>query len=307
MSGFLSNDGDILIDCSLTDAGRAMLARGDGSFKVTKYSLSDDEINYGEYDLTASGGSAYFDTNILLTPILESFPNNAISMKSKLISIPRNNILYLPTLALNTITNPYCASYGLTNTFVVCADEATEDEYGVTSGGAAVPGVLYGEELAKGATIRMDQGLDTTAISPKYHLDADLMETQYMIQMDRRFGEIASPASGNIAQVSYIDDDNVASYYLTTGDAEFVEKNSNINVSASEIIDGPRGTILRLRVKASIDLNSTTSLFTELGGTASWTGRTGAHNIYYLDSIIQVIGGTTGNFINIPVRFAKLQ
>ena len=46
---FLDNSGDIILDAVLTDAGRARLAKGDGTFNVTKFALSDDEINYQQY------------------------------------------------------------------------------------------------------------------------------------------------------------------------------------------------------------------------------------------------------------------
>ena len=117
--GFLDNSGDIILDAVLTDTGRMRLAKGDGSFKITKFALGDDEINYNLYDLNHASGSAYFDLEVLQTPILEAFTDNAASMKSKLISIPRTNILYLPVLKLNTIYNNsvalYSGSTGFTN------------------------------------------------------------------------------------------------------------------------------------------------------------------------------------------------
>ena len=41
---FLDNSGDIILDAVLTDTGRMRLARGDGSFKIMKFALGDDEI-----------------------------------------------------------------------------------------------------------------------------------------------------------------------------------------------------------------------------------------------------------------------
>ena len=58
---FLDNSGDIILDAVLTDAGRARLARGDGSFKIVKYAFADDEIDYAKYDLNHASGSAYYD------------------------------------------------------------------------------------------------------------------------------------------------------------------------------------------------------------------------------------------------------
>ena len=81
--GFLKNDGDIILDAVLTDTGRMRLARGDGSFKIVKFALGDEEINYGSYDKNNASGSAYYDLEILQTPTLEAFTDNIISLRSK--------------------------------------------------------------------------------------------------------------------------------------------------------------------------------------------------------------------------------
>ena len=47
---FLDNSGDIILDAVLTDLGRKRLAEGNGRFKIDKFALSDDEIDYGLYD-----------------------------------------------------------------------------------------------------------------------------------------------------------------------------------------------------------------------------------------------------------------
>jgi hypothetical protein len=89
--GFLDNSGDIILDAVLTDTGRMRMAKGDGSFRIVSFAFGDDEINYSNY--TAVTSSGYEDLQILQTPVLEAFTNNASSMKSKLISIPNPNHL----------------------------------------------------------------------------------------------------------------------------------------------------------------------------------------------------------------------
>ena len=100
---FLDNSGDIILDAVLTDTGRFRLAKGDGSFKIVKFALADDEIDYSLYNLNHASGSAYFDVDILSSPVLEAFTNNTSMMKSKLLSIPRTNLLFLPVLKLNEV------------------------------------------------------------------------------------------------------------------------------------------------------------------------------------------------------------
>ena len=72
---FLDNSGDIILDAVLTDLGRERLSRGDGSFRIVKFALGDDEIDYTLYRNANSSlgahpsGSAYYDIQILQTPV----------------------------------------------------------------------------------------------------------------------------------------------------------------------------------------------------------------------------------------------
>ena len=89
--GFLDNSGDIILDAVLTDTGRYRLAKGDGSFKISKFALCDDEIDYSLYNKDHANGSAYYDLEILQSPVMEAFTNNGSMMKSKLLSISRRS------------------------------------------------------------------------------------------------------------------------------------------------------------------------------------------------------------------------
>ena len=97
--GFLNNSGDIIIDATLTDVGRQRLAKGDGTFTIKKFAVGDDEINYELYNTSA--GTIYADLNILQTPIMEAVTNNIATMKHKLMTFDRTDLLYLTTLKLN--------------------------------------------------------------------------------------------------------------------------------------------------------------------------------------------------------------
>jgi len=302
---FLDNSGDIILDAVLTDTGRFRLAKGDGSFKIAKFALGDDEINYELYNRTHSSGSAFYDLEILRSPVLEAFTNNASSMKSKLITIPRNNLLYLPTLNLNEVAEGSSTKKHSSNMFIVAVDTTTFNAIG-TSGGNSVPGIINGETLVNGTKIRIDQGLNTTDLSPSLNIDSDLYETQYVIEMDNRLGKLASTA-GNLASISYIDDDSIASYFLTEGtDSSFIRKNDEDpgnNNPNTQAISGPRGTILELKIEASVELNTSDFFFDTIGSTASISGKT----CKIIDTLVRVQGATTGASLDIPVRFAKKQ
>lgn len=317
--GFLDNSGDIILDVALTDLGRQLLAKGDGSFNVAKFALCDDEIDYSLYDNTNASGSSYYDLQILQTPVLEAFTDNAASMKNKLLTIENQNLLFLPITKLNQ---------GLLTTklhengaFFVAVDRNTEDnsENGLdtsiafNSEGVLRQGFILGESLGAGREssnyIRVDQGLDTTQVSPRQNLDPDLIETEYMIQIDNRLGSIVSRDGVIRAIPDTIDDDNIAYYSFSQGtDQQFVSLNTSTDVSVSETISGPRGTILEFSIAASLELNTSTYLFTQLGSTVSLSNASvgGTTSTKFIDTIVKVTGMSTGYSIDIPVRFVKI-
>jgi hypothetical protein len=306
---FLDNSGDIILDAVLTDTGRYRLAKGDGSFRVAKFALGDDEINYRLYDKNNASGSAYYDLSILQTPILEAFTDNAASLKSKLMTISRNNLLYLPVVKLNEAT-PATKRY-VDGSFLVAVDGDTEQA--MVSNNTIVQGVLKGLNTNQSDNfVRLDQGLDTnyevSAVNP---LDADLIETQYIVEMDNRFGSIIAPklSGGITARASYIDDDSIASYFFSLGsDTQFVseiETNPATPNDASQVITGPRGTRIQFSIRSSLELQSTTFLFDQLGSVTNIAGATGSPQVQYIDTTVRVIGATTGYRVDIPVRFIK--
>ena len=193
-------------------------------------------------------------------------------MKSKLISIPRNNLLYLPILKLNTRSRE--TALHATDLFIVAVDTDTEDSLiGKQASGVNRAGTLDGQTLAGNNYIRVEQGLDTTEIPPQLTLDADLIETQYIIEIDNRLGKVAD-TQGNIAVPSFVDDDNIASYFFSLGASPtyvtdtWQNKVPPLNTTVSEKeIRGPRGTRLEFQIAASLDLATSTFLFERLGST----------------------------------------
>lgn len=301
--GFLDNSGDIILDAVLTDAGRARLAAGDGSFKIVKYAFADDEIDYTKWDGDNLKGTPYYDIEILKTPILEAFTNNTSLMKSKLISISRTNLLFLPVLKINETDGEALNGQAnqAANSFSVLVDETTDDVFEALSSDNT-KGVFYAtKNTAK--YMQIDQGLDTTEISKNQALAPALVETHFIIEMDNRLGTLSSP--GNVVQsFSFLDDDNIATYNIANvNDTQGFFAAINGNTVGSPIA-GPRGTAFRFKIKPSLELQTSTFLFTKLGTSGNtWNGASGTYS--YIDSIVKVTGATTGYSINIPIRYVK--
>ena len=308
---FLDNSGDIILDAVLTDTGRFRLARGDGSFRIAKFAFGDDEINYTLYNKNDSRGSAFYDLEIMQTPILEAFTNNTSLMKSRLVSIDRTNLLYLPILKLNEVTANTARNDSTTqakNSFVVAVDDDTLNEVGTD-----IKGLMFGAAPGDGGqkTIMVDQGLDTNEISPRSDIHVDLLETHYIIEIDNRLGRIVD-GQGAATQPSFIDDDNIASYYFSLqSDRNLIRRINNNQAigegSNTETIKGPRGSRIRFRIASSIDLQTSDFLFTKLGNTGQSFAKatSGTATVSTIDTHVRITGLTTGYRIDIPVRFIK--
>ena len=71
---------------------------------------------------------------------------------------------------------------------------------------------------------------------------------------------------------------------------------------SGEVIAGPRGFRLQFLVAPSVDLNSSTYLFTQLGSTATLGAA-----VYQIDTTVRISGITTGYRVDLPIRFVKAQ
>ncbi len=92
--GFLDSSSG-LTECILTRRGRELLAKNDGSFRITKFAFGDDEINYQLYNLSTDD-----DSDILNLPILEPSSNEDAALRYRLLTLQKGTV----TVATLTLT-----------------------------------------------------------------------------------------------------------------------------------------------------------------------------------------------------------
>ena len=322
--GFLDNSGDIILDAVLTDHGRKVMAKGDGSFQITKFALGDDEINYKLYDYNHASGSSYYDLQIIQTPVLESFTNNTSTMKSMLFTFEDNNLEYLPVMKINTnvAANKQHAS-GLHLIAVDAYTEGTDNNNGATgptsnrvgreiNSTSQEPGVLF--TTTKGDyQIRVDQGIDNESFisNPSF----DHVEEIYTIQVDGNLCSVVNSLGDALSTTNVgptfnttADDDNMVNYV--------VAKSNDATGIVSKLFDdeGPQvaglnglGTKMIFKLQPTNILAQNNAYFLKYGFkttvTPSYGG--GALNVYAIDSIVRITGNRFGYSIDVPVRFVK--
>ena len=209
---FLDTTGStIRIDAILTDEGRKKITQG--TFKVTKFSLGDDEIDYSMYELDAESDK---DTAILKTPLFEAFEGRTANIYSGLVSYGNKDLLWLPILKINdrapTAAKQHTmptgrpkpaagGSYVSGTFFYMAANEETAEklvDYFESTVGEGNKYVLRDSELAD-TKILIESGIDTgiPGAGPRWQgsrsnqvihlIENGLVDNYFYISTDPRF------------------------------------------------------------------------------------------------------------------------
>ena len=308
--GFLKNDTTI-IDFILSDEGRRR--QGAGTFEVTKFGLSDDEIVYDK--ATQATPTAKFTS----TPILEAVSENIRAHKYLLMSSRLDTTHLIGTLLVTDYTQE-----GHTQTsnqdYVAISTKATYDEqYG---GVFIAPGAGFFKAYdrvdvasSENSWIYIDHGInDNTANSPySYHetLPADLEETEVLVKLDWRIGRILIPNSDSGQELAPIsrDDDHIATYLITRGQfgnavGDRFWETLKLKESASPV-KGARGRRLRLPVVAAPHINVGSNIIWSDLGTTEASFFPGGDTAKVISTVMTVQGMSTNLHIGVPLRFIK--
>jgi hypothetical protein len=88
--GYLDNS-SVTVDAILTNKGRQILAAG-GQLNITKFALSDDEIDYDLWNPAHTLGTNYYGAVIENMPVLEGLPDETQMLRYKLVTLPKTAI-----------------------------------------------------------------------------------------------------------------------------------------------------------------------------------------------------------------------
>ena len=336
---FLDNSGDIILDAVLTDVGRKRMARG--NFQVTKFALGDDEIDYGLYDKNHPSGSAYYDLEVLQTPILEAFTQANASLNYGLITYTRNDLLYLPTIVLNTKNS----AAGMSN--VVIKDPTRNVIYLAKSNKTdssspanttsdmlnADLGNLNSVLVSNSNTtnfIFIETGLDTTQLKSTsqnqntYLMGVGLNDQTFNVSFDGRWiTTIYGPGQGSYFQMGAAGAPEIGwsvsshtagasapgmSNYREVSTNGYTSKlyppstGDDLTANYSNI-SGPRGafTILNFAINDNIAHED----FSKHGSTARTLVAGSSHTYDYIDTIVYVRGLSTNIVLQIPIRIIQ--
>lgn len=189
--GYLDNT-SVVVDAILTKKGRELLSRNDGSFRITQFSLSDDEVDYTLYNPNHPSGSAYYGEAIEAMPVLEAFPDDNEIMKYKLITLPRGtakipvldigyNAISLKQGASLAITPQTLNYLGATSTFEQSGYVATIGDVRLMSSFNGT-GINTAEVTAANSTTTIGTNVSKTVIGATINLTATTVNTLFGTQ-----------------------------------------------------------------------------------------------------------------------------
>jgi hypothetical protein len=186
--GYLNNS-VVTVDAILTDKGRQLLAQNDGSFRITQFALSDDEIDYTLYNPTNPSGSAFYGQAIENMPLLEAFPLVTQEMKYVLTTLPRGTTK-MPVLDLgySAITLKQGASLAITpQTLNYLGGNTTFESSGYTATISDIRtlstfngvGVNTTDATALNATVTIGTNVSKTVVGTTINLTATTVNTLF--------------------------------------------------------------------------------------------------------------------------------
>jgi hypothetical protein len=320
--------GDLIIDAVLTDMGRKKLIRGD--LEITAFALGDDEIDYSTYNRTSCTDDF---TNITDTPTLEAYGNGPVNIQYGLISLPRDDFLYIPKIHTNQLIASTVKKYN--GRYYLAINEETV--YKIKSD-IGVDYILQNDKSIY-KYVLLESGMDfpSTAVIPKnfrakksYILDYGLYDKYYYVHCDRRFiddilisdpsGEFKNTKSNKLINTiqplvatkqvnlnSYVE--NYSVFRAPAVDNQIYRFHESMNELLYTSINGPRSSLLALNFSCDQKLitdasSSPDSRFVRFGTTNASPFPTNT-KYDYIDTIVMVEGTVTKSEIKIPIRIIR--
>jgi|21_taG_2_1085346.scaffolds.fasta_scaffold00290_11 hypothetical protein len=333
---FLDNSGDIILDAVLTDTGRRRMAKG--NFRISKFAIGDDEIDYGLYNKEHPSGSAYYDLEILQTPVLEAFTQMNANINYGLTSYARQDLLYIPAIELNqkTFNSRIVIKSAAKNVIYLADDSKTNAAGSVTSkvmstAGGSETNILKGSDTS-GRFVLIETGINSSELASDpsgqsaYITSVGLADNSFLVRYDNRFiGSVIGPspssvfanssANGATLEVSLVAAQNtrrsreLSNYNESTVNASLSRVYAQSGVDSADTstnysaIAGPRGVFTALNF--NIVSNLPQSDYTKYGTTSNDLFADGTL-FDFIDTTIYVQGVATNATIQLPIRIIKL-
>ena len=332
--GFLDNSGDIILDAILTDEGRDRMATAGTPFKITKFALGDDEINYAQWDGSNTGGSAYYDLEILQTPVFEA---TSRSINFGLLATMPSDMLFMPEIKMNE--KGLLDSIKSYNNMYWVLDTSKDTQTLTMSQLLDANSIehMLGKGVANAKYCAFETGINvdfnsvpmgTKANREDYLVAKRLINKSFLCYYDNRFfssvmgvnskgtfsnsaknhsldANIALAAGTRLARGTTSGMDNYSAARLgAIADKIYYYGEGTETESTLSVLGGPRDAF---GVFSGIIQTGMSAQYSLYGGNSTLNDSDGASQSYvFIDTAVVIVGAQTGTQITIPIRIARL-
>lgn len=329
---FLDNSGDIILDAVLTDLGRKRMA--EGNFRITQFALGDDEIDYSLYDATHPSGSAYYDLEILQTPVFEAFTQTNANINYGLLSL-RDDLLYIPSLVHNQLNTEQGVKRLHNNVLLLAVTDDTKNSLlestGIDGSKVLLPG--KNESVLFETGVNNNGNPDGSAKQKeRYITNQRLNDNDFTANVDTRFITALFPIVPSDSKFSYdgAQSSQVKINVQTGGENRSIQPNAagniilpsidnevytsllagtdnSLNISA---INGPRARALAFNFQTSPsvmgdDPSNTPASYSLFGKTGQTLYGISSTTFDFIDTVVYLRGNSTGANTQLIVRIIR--
>tara|TARA_R100000664_G_scaffold34072_1_gene53787 strand:+ start:21364 stop:22356 length:993 start_codon:yes stop_codon:yes gene_type:complete len=324
---FLDNSGTIIIDAVLTDVGRKQMAQG--KFKISKFSLGDDELDYSLVDVDDDD----YD-KIEALPIMEAFANDGAVINYGLKDYNSDDILYIPEIKVNELLNVSVKKHSAQpDYYYLTVNEETSRKLKSLLGSTEY--YLQNNSYSQNKII-FESGIHSDKIPrsqksrERYILNYNLLDRYFIINCDRRFVEKVMTIN---TQGSYFENDAANTLFFNFGALTEIAPSSLSKVSeyhnsyitqaidnliysysvaldrSHSAINGPRGTVsacnFKLINELTVNSNQTTDFRYVKFGMTDQTLFGGSDKFDYIDTVVYIEGISSAARLEVPIRILR--
>jgi len=204
--GFLNN-ATVTVDAILTKKGRELLAQGSDSFNITKFALSDDEIDYRLWDVTHPNGSDYYGAVIENMPLLEAFPDENHVMRFKLVTLPKNT-RKMPVISIQPSSVTFTAGGGVNQSPITVSPVTANVE------DTSYTFILHDQSVSTMVVAQAAGASNAGAVTPFFLGEDDVPNSKTLVAKSVKV-EVSPVDSAKSTQLTVIGNDTGATQSIT--------------------------------------------------------------------------------------------
>lgn len=170
------------VEAILTRKGRELLSKGQDKFKITKFAVSDEGIDYSLYNPDHPSGSDYYGTEITEMPMLEAMPDETRTMRYKLVTLPKGTTK-IPSLSVS----PSSLTLGIDGPVTgMVVPSTTNTTAGFNNNNYGYTAVLSNTKCADIEVTKVAPNQKSTTTVPSWLSESQLKESKAVVGMEFR-------------------------------------------------------------------------------------------------------------------------